>query len=69
MLYTVIDVNDVFYKNNTTALKPRSTNPYDYIRTGYYIDNAHYFGGQNNVNFNSNISGTFPSGVPHFSNK
>lgn len=69
MLYTVVDVNDVFYKNEMIISKPRSTNPYDYIRTGYYLDNAQFFGGKNNVDFNCNISGTISSGVPNFSNK
>ena len=59
----------VFYKNEMIISKPRSTNPYDYIRTGYYIDNAQFFGGKNNVDFNCNIPGTIPSGVPNFSNK
>ena len=69
MLYTVVDVNDVFYKNEMIISKPRSTNPYDYIRTGYYLDNAKYFGGHNNVNYNLNISGNISSNLPYIPNK
>lgn len=55
MLYTVVDLNSVFYDNNRRFECVRSSNPYDYIRTGYYLDNASLFGGNNHVSFNCNI--------------
>ena len=69
MLYTIVDFNDVFTENRLDNPSPRSTNPYDYIRTGYYLDNAKYFGGHNNVNYNLDISGNIPSNLPYIPNK
>lgn len=69
MLYTIIDFNDIFYKNQMNYSKPRSTNPYDYIRTGYYLDNAQFFGGQNNVSFNSDFPSTVSGDMPNFTDK
>ena len=57
MLYTIVSLADVFGKYEKTEQKSRSTNPYDYIRAGYYLDNAALFGGENNVNYNCDISG------------
>lgn len=57
MLYTIADLNDVFYQEHNRIQCRRSSNPYDYIRTGYYLDNAALFGGTNNVSYNCN----FPS--------
>ena len=59
MLWSIINEADIFYssksicQNNTV----RSSNPYSYIRTGYHLDNAYLFGGIDDVDFNSNISG------------
>ena len=69
MLYTIVDFNDVFTENRLDNPSPRSTNPYDYIRTGYYLDNAKYFGGHSNVNYNLNISGNISSNLPYIPNK
>ena len=48
-----MNLDTVFYngikEQNTSAVM--STNPYDYIRAGYYLDNAVLFGGRNNVNY------------------
>ena len=59
MLYSIISIDDIFYNEGslaTNSILPRSSNPYDYIRRGYYIENASLFGGENNVDFKSNIS-------------
>ncbi len=43
MIYTIVSLDDVFYvKDNATAAVNcvRSSNPYDYIRDGFYLDNA-----------------------------
>lgn len=59
MLFTILDLNDVFHQNAEKIECCRSSNPYDYIRTGYYIDNAALFGGYNNVDFKCNNSSDF----------
>ncbi|MDE6413448.1 MAG: hypothetical protein K2K42_06150 [Eubacterium sp.] len=46
----------------------RSSNPYDYLRNGYFIDNASMFGGKNIVDYNSNISSYRTSFNIHISN-
>ena len=69
MLYTVINECDVFYTPVQAKNEIRSSNPYNYIRTGYYLDNASLFGGKNNVDFNCNISGNRAGaclGAAHF---
>ena len=60
MLWSIINEADIFYSPSisvNSSLKVRSSNPYDYIRDGYFLDNASMFGGNDNVDFNSNISG------------
>lgn len=61
MLHTIVDFNDVFctaaQANFSLSNSVRSSNPYDYVRRGYYLDNGLLFGGQNNVNYNCFISG------------
>lgn len=59
MLWSVINEQDIFYNhNNFSACNSiRSSNPYDYVRAGYFVDNASMFGGNNFVNFNCNFSG------------
>ncbi len=59
MLWSIINEADIFYspksicENNTV----RSSDPYSYIRIGYHLDNAYLFGGIDDVDFNSDISG------------
>ncbi|MDE6864001.1 MAG: hypothetical protein K2J41_06425 [Eubacterium sp.] len=58
MIYTIVSLDDVFYvKDNATAAVncARSSNPYDYIRDGFYLDNA-MNGGEDYVRFNGNFS-------------
>ena len=59
MLHTIINLDDVFYdeRNYAFSEKSRSSNPYDYIRAGWFVDNADMFRGVYNVNFNSDYSG------------
>ena len=53
MLYTIVSIDDVLNQNLCVKCDgcERSSNPFDYIRTGYFIDNAALFGGSNNVSF------------------
>ena len=48
MLYTVVNINDVLADYGQAGCNVRSgfcsSNPYDYIRAGYYLDNAVLFG-------------------------
>ena len=58
VLYTIADPYEFFsspVQNSVVPRPARSSNPYDYIRAGYYLDNAALFGGNNNVSFNFNI--------------
>ena len=57
MLYTIININEVLadYGGNGGRRGYLSSNPFDYIRAGYYLDNASLFGGLNNVNYNCNF--------------
>ncbi|MDD6604123.1 MAG: hypothetical protein PUE73_07340 [Eubacteriales bacterium] len=69
ILHTIVNPVDVYYPlgDCSTGNSVRSSNPYDYIRGGYYLDNATLFGGSNNVNLNCNFSGNIPSnhlGIP-----
>ncbi|MGN1328709.1 MAG: hypothetical protein ACI4V4_03315 [Eubacterium sp.] len=60
MLWTIINEEDIFYSPNVSANvtnSVRSSNPYDYIRNGYYLDNGSLFGGKDNVGYKINISG------------
>ncbi|MCM1285310.1 MAG: hypothetical protein NC213_06475 [Acetobacter sp.] len=68
MFQTIINEYDVFYTPIYAKNEIRSSNPYDYIRNGYFLDNATLFGGNNNVNFNGNLSGNRTSaglGISH----
>lgn len=58
MLHTIINEADVFYDwslGHTCAY--RSSNPYDYLHFGYFIDNAHLFGGKDNVLYPGDLTG------------
>lgn len=57
MIHSIISENDIFYTTPSVLNSIRSSNPYDYIRHGYYLDNAALFGGKNYVGFNCNFSG------------
>lgn len=70
MLYTVVDCNLIFSENGFSVDKKcRSSNPYDYIRNGYFIDDAKLYGGQNDVNFNINYSGNSAGNMLYNANK
>ena len=57
MLWSVVSENDIFYKNHLVASSSvRSSNPYSYVRFGYYLDNAEMYGGRNSVDYNGDIS-------------
>lgn len=64
MLWSVVNEQDIFYnKSNFSACNSiRSSNPYDYVRSGYFVDNASMFGGKNLVNLNCNFSGNRTGG-------
>lgn len=58
MIYSVVSLDDIFYTEShapSVVNTARSSNPYDYIRDGYYLDNA-MNGGENYVRFNGNFS-------------
>ena len=57
MLYTVMNLDTVLLppENVKRTAAIMSSNPYDYIRAGYYLDNASLFGGENNVDYNCNF--------------
>lgn len=57
MIYSIISENDIFYTPVLQEDYVRSSNPYDYIRPGYFLDNASLFGGKDNVDYNCNFSG------------
>lgn len=60
MLWTIINEQDIFYSPTVSGKMTnsvRSSNPYDYIRNGFYLDNGSLFGGKDNVGFNINFSG------------
>ena len=70
MLQTIISLNDVFRDENTNVknyVYP-STNPYDYISDGYFIENRNIFGGDNNVSFKCDIYGNFAGNNSSISN-
>ncbi len=69
MLWSVINETDIFFDKNSiiTNDSVRSSNPYDYLRMGYFLDNASIFGGKDFVDFNSNISSNRSSDSIHFS--
>lgn len=69
MIYSIISENDIFYTPASAVNSIRSSNPYDYIRRGYYLDNASLFGGKDYVDFNCNFPGNRTSAnmdIPHF---
>lgn len=57
MIFSIVSENDIFYTPHPVSNNQRSSNPYDYIRRGYFLDNASLFGGKNYVDFNSYIPG------------
>jgi hypothetical protein len=69
MLYTIADLNEVFYEKQICSSKCRSSNPFDYIRNGYFLDNGALFGGYNNVSYKNNISSNFTSNLLDITNK
>ncbi|MBQ7203763.1 MAG: hypothetical protein IJS03_07095 [Eubacterium sp.] len=61
MLFTIINLNDVFYSGDSAVKNnaERSTNPFDFIRMGWFLDNEEMFRGVNNVNLNFDYSSYF----------
>ena len=57
MFWSIISEADVIFDEKTIKAENalRSSNPYDYLRTGYYVDNASMFGGKDFVDLNSYI--------------
>lgn len=70
MIWSVICEGDISASQNAVASNNsmRSSNPYDYLCPGYYLDNASMYGGKNFVSFNSDISGYRTSVGIHSSN-
>ncbi|MDE5965002.1 MAG: hypothetical protein K2G65_06305 [Eubacterium sp.] len=71
MIYTIVSLDDIFYTEETASAAvncARSSNPYDYIRDGFYLDNA-MNGGEDYVRFNSNFSSYRTSNSLGASNK
>lgn len=63
MIWSVVAEADIFAVGQSAAdcdCSSRSSNPYDYLRCGYFLDDASLFGGKNFVDFNSDISGNRP---------
>lgn len=70
MLYTIVGIDDIFYdEKRNTDNKMRSTNPYDYIRCGCYLDLPSIYGGYNCVNINCNISSFVSGNMPNTADK
>ena len=70
MIWSVVCEGEIFASNSAFAAKSggaRSSNPYDYLRCGYFLDNASLFGGKNFVDFNSDISSNRPGVDLYFS--
>ena len=67
MFWSVISEADVIFDEKTIRAQNslRSSNPYDYLRGGYYVDNASMFGGKDFVDFNSDFSSYRTSSVLH----
>ncbi len=63
MLYTIIDISDIFYRYDVRKERCRSSNPFDYVRSGYYLENAALFGGENDVSYNCDISSHITGGI------
>lgn len=72
MIWSVIADSDIFYSTENafpagSVCCPRSSNPFDYVRRGYTIDNASMFGGKDIVDYNSDIPGNRPGVNLYFS--
>lgn len=69
MIWSVVSEGDIFSQQNCIQANNsiRSSNPYDYLRMGFYLDNASMYGGKNIVNYNSNLSGNRTSNMLYFS--
>ena len=67
MFWSVISEADVIFDEKTIKARNslRSSNPYDYLREGYFVDNASMFGGKDFVDFNSDFSSNRTSPVVH----
>ncbi len=48
MFWSIINENDILFdeKSIEATNTVRSSNPYDYLRKGYFVDNASMFGGR-----------------------
>lgn len=70
MLYTIVGLDDIFYdKNKIVDNAVRSTNPYDYIRQGCYLDLPDVNGGCNRVSVNCDFSGIVSGDMQNFADK
>lgn len=70
MLHTIIDYNDIFLaENKINSYLNVSTNPYDYIRSGFFLEVPSVNGGHNNVSYNCLFSGDISSNMHDISNK
>lgn len=70
MLHTIVSLDDVFYDEKINVNNSvRSTNPFDYIRRGSYIDLPNIYGGYDCVSINSNISGSVSGNMQNTSYK
>ena len=70
MFWSIINENDILFDEKTIEAtnSVRSSNPYDYLRMGYFVDNASMFGGKNIVDYNSDFSSDRTSFNIHISN-
>ena len=61
MIWSIVSNNDFFAQADAVRSSAenslRSSNPYDYVRCGYFLDKASMFGGKDFVDYNSDISG------------
>ena len=71
MLHTIVSLDDVFYDANSfhSIKSERSSNPYDYIRAGWFLDNLPLFQGVNNVSLNSDFTSRISGNNLHISDK
>lgn len=72
MIWSIISEGEIFLQASNSCAVPtcssiRSSNPYDYLRRGYYVDGASMFGGKNIVDYNSDIPGNRPGFNLYFS--
>ena len=64
MLYTVVDTDYVLFGVGEKADSiQRSTNPFDYIRGGWFLDNSVMYRGVNKVNIKFNYPINFTSNI------